>query len=611
MTETAPDTNLPDLATIRSYRKKARTIEFLVHLNHSPRTVIRYLGQVDMVNRLAGNPRVAYTFIKQKIGGTLNRGEAKKTGMTMVYTELPYEWVFPYWSLAELFVSRGPVRYVAVEYYLKASGEHTEMTGRVRYVPRGLGIISRLFALKSTANFKKAVTILNERAVASDVLGIEPFTDSAAVNNVDQKRLADEWKFLHSDEKLTSRMAEFIATAPEKLAGKIRPLALAAQYGFAEKDVIEFFLRATRAGYFNLSWDLLCPNCRGDKATASSLSGIKPQAHCDYCDIDYGADFDKNVELTFRPVERVRRVNYGSYCVNSPGNTKHIFSQINIWSDDSPEYEYVFPEARYRLESPQISGKCQIEIDDARGSDRAEIRAGDSLEIFPLVLKKSARIKFLNSGEGRVTVKFIAEGYRDYALTAARVTAMQEFRNQFGSEALSPGLELGIENLAILFTDLKDSTPLYENMGDAPAFALVRDHFDLLMKVIDEHNGAVVKTIGDAVMAVFIDPVQAFSAGTEILRVIRRWPRDVTVKIGVHLGACIAVTLNDKLDYFGTTVNRAARIQGQALGDDIVASKETAERCGFVCPADFEQTEFTGTLKGIAGEARLVRYRLK
>ncbi len=58
----------------------------------------------------------------------------------------------------------------------------------------------------------------------------------------------------------------------------------------------------------------------------------------------------------------------------------------------------------------------------------------------------------------------------------------------------------------MLFTDLKSSTQLYREIGDATAFGRVMNHFDVVKKLIAEEDGALVKTIGDAVMAVFRRP---------------------------------------------------------------------------------------------------------
>src|SRR3989454_5092697 len=97
-----------------------------------------------------------------------------------------------------------------------------------------------------------------------------------------------------------------------------------------------------------------------------------------------------------------------------------------------------------------------------------------------------------------------------------QVTTMQEFRDLFAAEVLASGQEIGVQSLAILFSDLKDSTALYECIGDARAYGWVQWHFTFLIACITRHQGALVKTIGDAVMAVFSRPEAAVQAALDI-----------------------------------------------------------------------------------------------
>src|SRR6185312_3715437 len=98
-------------------------------------------------------------------------------------------------------------------------------------------------------------------------------------------------------------------------------------------------------------------------------------------------------------------------------------------------------------------------------------------------------------------------------------------------------------SLTFLFTDLKGSTALYDRVGDIKAYDLVREHFDLLNKIVAAEEGAVVKTIG----GVGHDGKDEGQG------------EDLLLKIGIHEGPCLAVMLNDRQDYFGQTVNIAAR----------------------------------------------------
>ena len=145
----------------------------------------------------------------------------------------------------------------------------------------------------------------------------------------------------------------------------------------------------------------------------------------------------------------------------------------------------------------------------------------------------------------------------------------------FATEALRPGEQISVGTLTVLFTDLKGSTRLYREIGDATAFGQVMSHFDVLKELVADEDGALVKTIGDAVMAVFRQPVAALKSmlkAQQRLAFPAGGTQPLTLKAGIHVGPCIAVTLNDRLDYFGSTVNLAARLEGQSTGADVVIS---------------------------------------
>jgi class 3 adenylate cyclase len=157
---------------------------------------------------------------------------------------------------------------------------------------------------------------------------------------------------------------------------------------------------------------------------------------------------------------------------------------------------------------------------------------------------------------------------------------LQTFRDLFPRETIPPNESLVIRRVAILFTDLTGSTALYARRGDAHAYSLVRQHFEVLFKVVDAHNGAVVKTIGDAVMAAFTIPIDALEAAISMHTQLNTLNQQLSLseadqlilKVGIEVGPCISVTLNGHPDYFGTTVNTAARVQATSQGNDIVVT---------------------------------------
>ncbi|MEX1170565.1 MAG: adenylate/guanylate cyclase domain-containing protein [Chloroflexota bacterium] len=239
---------------------------------------------------------------------------------------------------------------------------------------------------------------------------------------------------------------------------------------------------------------------------------------------------------------------------------------------------------------------------------RAEIAAGP------------VQIAFTNSTDERYAL--MITGLPDHYeltmqpfLSGAALLSNQTFLDLFAAETIVAGEGLAVRQLALLFTDLQGSTALYERIGDMKAFDLVRLHFGYLRECISRNSGALVKTIGDAVMASFVDPLDALRAAIEMRTRIAQFNLEaggdlIALKIGLHTGACLAVTLNDRLDYFGQTVNIAARVQALAGGDEIVVTDDVMSVPGASdLVADLRNEASSVELRGVAGELRVHRLR--
>ena len=261
-------------------------------------------------------------------------------------------------------------------------------------------------------------------------------------------------------------------------------------------------------------------------------------------------------------------------------NAPHIVAQQQIPAGESRTVDLRLAPWEYGVRSLKLDTTCVLRTSaDARQSTatigiRRPALAPTSLELTPEV-----SLTLRNDDTQPITVMIERAAGHEDAATASMVIAMSEFRTLFAEEVLSPETPISVGAVALMFTDLKASTRMYEEIGEAPAYALVRRHFDLLGDTIAQCEGTIVKTIGDAVMAVFVDPARAVEAAFEMHRALEadnteRGEPALSLKIGIHHGSCIAVTLNDILDYFGTAVNLAARIQKESRGGDVVLTEE-------------------------------------
>jgi class 3 adenylate cyclase len=201
-------------------------------------------------------------------------------------------------------------------------------------------------------------------------------------------------------------------------------------------------------------------------------------------------------------------------------------------------------------------------------------------------------------------------GKRKRFLTAKRLLTNQTFRDIYRTDTLDVHQRLKITSLTFMFTDLKGSTELYERVGDLVAYDLVRTHFRVLNEAVAAEAGAVVKTIGDAVMATFPTPERALAAALRIREAMHTLNTDgrreeLLLKIGLHEGPCLAVTMNERLDYFGQSVNIAARVQGLSASNSIFATAPVVEHPGAASlleAAGLKAVAQRHQLRGIANE---------
>jgi len=391
---------------------------------------------------------------------------------------------------------------------------------------------------------------------------------------------------------------------------RINVLDFAARTGLDEERVISGFLHASRLGLFDMTWNVLCPGCGGVLDAHSTLKSLRhDDYHCGLCACGYEASVDEQVEVAFTVSPRIRRI-----AAHDP-NTLPIweyFKQV-FWSSgvdlDKKSFASLTDEVTLdALELPagekatmslQLPPQFIIVFEpvthaaqfiDVQGEPTKERQllsliynktpspTGGTVTLRPgplrLALDNQAGVRVLPAVFIAAEALHHLIGKRKPFLTAKRMLTNQTFRDVFKADNLNIDQRLKITSLTFLFTDLKGSTALYERVGDLAAFDLVRAHFHALLEIISSEKGAVVKTIGDAVMATFVRPEHAIVAGLRMRAAMdklnkERDSNDLVVKIGIHEGPCLAVMLNERQDYFGQTVNIAARVQSLSTSQEI------------------------------------------
>jgi class 3 adenylate cyclase len=303
------------------------------------------------------------------------------------------------------------------------------------------------------------------------------------------------------------------------------------------------------------------------------------------------------------------------FCIGGPWRTPHVILQANLAARATRALDAPAEAGRYRLFG-RGGAMASLEVEDGAPSS---VAAAVGATITPASLRVSPGgvVRVENTTPAPLHVKIERLGYATFAATAQIVTLMPEFRRLFSRELLKASTPLKVGYCAILFSDLTGSTALYTTAGDAAAFRLVDDHFDVLREAIGQAGGAVVKTMGDAVMAAFLDAGSCVRAAIACLRGFAVFQRthpnggETGLKLGLFAGPCYVVTANDTIDYFGQTVNCAARVQHLAESGEIVVPDDVFHGLPEATRGEVEVVErLQARVKGVDRPLDLVRVRL-
>ena len=454
------------------------------------------------------------------------------------------------------------------------------------------------------------------------------------------------WDLLHetAERDVAAALKEAVTSADDRELNRINPLAFAAKRGLGEEATISAFVHAARLGLFDMSWNVLCPSCSGVLESAAALRTInRPDYFCAFCVAECEPTLDQIVEASFTVNQRVRRIAahdpnslpydeylrqvFWSSAVDLPEDfskaiERFVLDVTELQPGERATMSLKLPEGLILAFDPvthstnflQVSGE---ETNERRNlsiafSDLHAHQGSQALQPGP------ARIVFENKSQQRTLPSLwfhnaeLDEIYthRRPFLTATRLLSNQAFRDLYRSGTFDPEQRFKITSLTVLFTDLRGSTALYDKVGDLAAFDLVRSHFGELLGAVGAEGGAVVKTIGDAVMATFPTPDRALRAAVRMREAMARINKargsdDLALNIGLHEGPCLAVMLDDRQDYFGLSVNVASRVQELADPTAILVTKpvmENSEVARLLRDGGYRATSRRVPLRGVSEE---------
>lgn len=498
-----------------------------------------------------------------------------------VWEEEPYEWEYPFRFGVERHYQSGPYKDLKILIDLQPNRDGTQIKVELHAQPR-ISILSLLTTLKLKTLVKKRLKNILYKYDQS-ARKKEKLYQSAKEKKLvrgGRQRLQQILEKLYNsdvDADILDKVVNYIRRADDLKLKRIRPYELADHWDISRKKVLEVFLRAAKADLLNFNWNLHCPHCRSIQHSVKTLNQIHEPIYCDDCEREFKVNFNKTIQLTFSPNPLVRKINRARYSMRDPRSKSHVFVQQYLHPGEDRFLKINLPKGTYLLRSSKSKGTATVHV-SKDGSETVHIElhskglTGEEANIV-----QTPNLSLKNSSSHAQLVTLERKSWNGQSVSAAEATSMQLFRDLFSDEVLKKGEKISVDNLTFMFTDLFDSTGIYNEEGDDKAVGQVINHFEILQQAVASEDGAIVKTIGDSVMAVFCEPEQAFRAylhAQQMLNDDNQFKNNLQLKAGIHHGSCVAANLNSRIDYFGATVNIASRFVDYASENEVIISEQ-------------------------------------
>jgi adenylate cyclase len=533
------------------------------------------LADTDLLNRLAGNGAIRMRLEPREDGAPPSiLGEMDGMFGAMPFTESSVGWVHERWFVQDRVFHGAPISSSSFRLELRK-----ESDGVVPRVVLELEPAQRWMAPAVGARIsgigRRWQKLLNELPAPG-----QPDRSFLRSLTVEARAAFERWR-PQCAPSLVQALEHLLQSGSETELRKLRPFGVADRFALDRQETLVGMLRAVSAGLLELVWTVRCDRCSASVSQATTLSDIADHAGCPSCGVSFATDLADTVEVVFAPHPSILPRVEERFCTVFPAGAPEVRCALGVAPGRQAREIVEMVPGTWLLGSGQGEPDLQVEVASG-GAEQLHWRPGAAG--VQRVRPGPVELRVDNDAPTERRVTLLHQGPLAPPVHAIEVAMLAEFRRQFGVAALSPGARISARSVALLFTDLSGSTALYEAVGDARAYGLVRDHFEILRRVVDEHRGMVVKTIGDAVMASFTTSTAALEAAFAMREAFTAWiasqdlDPEPRLNVGMHVGPALAVHSDTSgLDWFGRTVNLAARAQSAAKEGAIVLTWEASQ----------------------------------
>ncbi len=541
-----------------------------------PETLWGPISDTELLNREIGLPAVTYGPPEASGEG---RFERKATGrllglLRVRWREMPFEWVRGrYYSILRAYEG-GPFERLIGTIRLEPDGTGTVVRVQCEILARGrLGaLLGRLlghrFVVGAAEHYRRMSEALASRA---EFLGPRQRTVTAVADDMLEPAV-ERLRRRPVSPALVDRLARWLRRANDAEVTRMRPKALAAQWGYDPAEAVRTFLYAAADGLLDLAWVSVCPHCLAPKATDRTLGAVRASFRCDLCGVDYDTELQRTLELRFSVHPTVRSAADQVFCIGGPFRSPHVRIQ-----------QYLAPGAKRRLVVEDCGPAIRLRtmgdnhttrfVADPEGPRDASLTLGDTGWSSPVVAVRPGRVDLTIVHSTRRPALVVVESAEPApdSLPAAEALCLEEFGALFGREVLAPGISLRVRRLATLGGGIRD---VPGPGGEELAFERRCRHESVFREAVEAGGGAYVGAVGPVALAVFHRPEAAIAAAVAIEAALPPSGGEVRHGVGVHCGPACLVEVGGRNEFLGPAVERAIELARRVPGEGTVLTDE-------------------------------------
>lgn len=564
--------------------------EFEWDLDSSPEALWPYVCNTERVNQAIGLPGVNYQLVREPGKQERRLAKARLSGIPLSWEEHPYEWIEGRRMSILREFDRGPFKWFLSTVTLapRANGG-TTLRQSLQIEPRGwLGKIVAKGEIGAKGRkaldrvYQRIDQTLRGRPEAAAVA--DAFQEIREVSGGAQRRLKQRVDKLGEEgvsPRFQAAIRQLLSKAAAQDLARVRPNPLAKRFRLSSQEALEGCLRGVKQGLLTMHWDILCPTCRISSEVRDTLKELQEHAHCEACDLDFGIDFGKSLELIFRVHPEIRKADLKTYCIGGPSHFPHAVAQVRITPGERTELNLNLGAGGYLLRAPQLAYTIPLLVENGQGTTHAELQLTKEFDArqVPLLKAGGQSLAITNEEfETDVLLRVERTTLADEAVTAAEAATSSLFRELFPEQVLSPGLLVHGAVHGFLSADVTNLERLYRDLGDSATFGILRNFRKKLESCVPAHRGTVVELTEEHLLAVFAGGQEAVEAGWKLATLLEQTTETKALEIqwGAHAGPTLVATDQQAIRYFGREVQRVRKLSRLSEPGAMLISRELA-----------------------------------